>query len=43
MEIFAGDIIVINKKEYIIYMRLYKYIILENNKTNEKNIIQYKN
>jgi hypothetical protein len=36
MEIFAGDIIVINKKEYIIYMRLYKYIILENNKTNEK-------
>jgi len=36
MEIFAGDIIAINKKEYIIYMRLYKYIILENNKTNEK-------
>jgi hypothetical protein len=36
MEIFTGDIIAINKKEYIIYMKLYKYIILENNKTNEK-------
>ena len=35
-EIYTGDIITINKKEYIIYMRLYKYIILENNKTNEK-------